>query len=639
MGTLMIKRGHDGPARQCIWKRDGLSLSTPLFVAAPTMPPVNIHYVTLTRDEIPPTDPFILVIPSLIETPSPVLSSNTALIIAPTLTGIDGLDAEAAHLVLKAQLARIREWGIDGEHFAIHVPSSTTSNDLQEVITASQEFGIHAAVFHLDGSLGPRDLQAVLLRSQLPRNWLTIATGRIEPSLIPVLYYLGFDMLDVSYAEAAALAHQRLWRMGSEAITSSLDEARYCSCYACRNASPEIPLYSVLMAHNLEVYRTVLSEAIQASEHGKLRWLIESLTHTSPAMTAFLRRIDASNFDFVEEFTPTTGSEGVPLIGPESYNAPAIKRWRNRLVERYTPPPNKRLVLLLPCSARKPYSDSRSHRKFIEIIENSLGPARRTIAETIITSPLGVIPRELERVYPVANYDIPVTGVWDAEEIHIAAEALIAHMKKFPTDAVVVAHMTGGYAEVVQAAQDQIAQTIIYTVQEGSATSREALAALADTLGDMRETLDLKGGRPQLLEETLRATADFQFGAGAGDILVPKGSRVTGKLYRTVICRDHGEQLASFIAESGLLSLTLEGGRRLAEHGNYWVRFDGEVLKGGSLFAVAVTDADLQIRPGDEVIVLNQSDEVVGVGRSEMSGREMCDFTNGRAVSIRHRRK
>ncbi|MHA1772264.1 MAG: DUF5591 domain-containing protein [Candidatus Thorarchaeota archaeon] len=638
MGTLMIKRGHDGPARQCIWKRDTYSLSTPQLIAPLTMLDIDLHYVTLTRDETPPTAPFILVIPSLIEASSPMLSSNTALIIAPTLTGIDGLDSEAARLVLNAQLARIRKWEVDGEHFAIHVPSSTGSKGLREVISSCQDLGIHAAVFHFDGSLGPHDLQAVLLRSQLPRNWLTIATGRIKPSLVPVLYYLGFDILDASYAEAAALAHQRLWRMGSETITS-LDEARYCSCHACHNASSDSPLDLVLMAHNLEIYRTVLSEATQASNHGKLRWLIESLTHTSPAMTAFLRRIDASAFDFIEEFTPTVGSEVVPLIGPESYNAPAIKRWRDRLVERYSPPQNKRLVLLLPCSARKPYSDSRSHRKFIEVLENNIGSARREIAEIIITSPLGVIPRELERIYPVANYDIPVTGVWDSEEIHIAAEALVTHMKKFPPDVVIVAHVTGGYAEVIRAAQEEIVQTIIYTVQEGSATSHEALNALADTLNDMSETLNLKGGRPRLLEETLRATADFQFGLGAGTLLVPDSARLTGKLYRTVICRDHGEQLASYIAETGLLSLTLEGGRRLVEHGKYWVRFDGDVLKGGSLFAVAVTEADPQIRPGDEVIVLNRNDEVVGVGRSEMSGREMCDFTNGRAVSIRHRRK
>ena len=38
------------------------------------------------------------------------------------------------------------------------------------------------------------------------------------------------------------------------------------------------------------------------------------------------------------------------------------------------------------------------------------------IHEVIITSPLGIVPRELEIVYPAASYDIPVTGIWEGYE-------------------------------------------------------------------------------------------------------------------------------------------------------------------------------------------------------------------------------
>jgi len=207
--------------------------------------------------------------------------------------------------------------------------------------------------------------------------------------------------------------------------------------------------------------------------------------------------------------------------------------------------------------------------------------------------------------------------------------------------------VAGGYADIVRAAQEEVHQTIIYTIRSGSATSADALSSLQETLGELRDLLTLKEKRPPgesrrrpaLYEETLRATADFQFGVGAGDLLVPLGARLKGKLYSTVTCSIGPEQVCSFVASSGLLSLTLSGARRIAELGRYWVRFDGDVLKGGSLFAVAVTDADPQIRPGDEVIVLNKDGEVVGVGRSEMSGAEMREFDNGRALSIRHKER
>ncbi len=637
MGRLMIKRGHDGPARRCTWKTGNLTIDTPSLLGPPDMPDIDTVYATFTRDEIHESRPTVLVAPSLIERPALTLPENALLVIAPTLAGIDTLDRSVARQVLDVQVSRISSSGTDGEHFALHVPSSTDPQDLRDVVALSADLGVRAAVFHFDGSLGMPDLNAVLLRQELPCDWLSVAVGRIDPALVPVLYYLGFDVFDISRAEEASSRSQRLWRMGPEKI-ESIDAARFCACHACRNAS-EDSLVLAILRHNVDQYHLLLSEALYNSRRGLLRWFVESLSHVSPALAAFLRRVDTAAYDKIEEFTPTTGSGVVPLIGPESYDSPLVKRFRDRLVERYTPPPNKSIVLLLPCSARKPYSDSRSHRRFIETIESSVGSGRRGIAETIITSPLGIIPRELERIYPVANYDLPVTGDWDAEEIQIASDALVSHMKKYPSSVVVVAHVTGGYAEVVRAAEDEIEQSVIYTTREGSATSRDALQALTEVLQDMSELTQLKGGRPTLLEETLRATADFQFGQGAGELLIPQGSRLSGKLYRTVICRVDKEQTCAFIADSGLLSLTLEGAKRLAPLKQYWVKFDGVEIKGGSLFSVAVQSADPQIRPGDEVIILNREDEVVGVGRSEMSGREMCEFTNGRAVTIRHRRK
>ena len=39
------------------------------------------------------------------------------------------------------------------------------------------------------------------------------------------------------------------------------------------------------------------------------------------------------------------------------------------------------------------------------------------VHQVIVTAPLGLVPRELEEIWPAANYDIPVTGEWDADEL------------------------------------------------------------------------------------------------------------------------------------------------------------------------------------------------------------------------------
>ncbi|MFW9944263.1 MAG: PUA domain-containing protein, partial [Candidatus Sifarchaeia archaeon] len=112
-----------------------------------------------------------------------------------------------------------------------------------------------------------------------------------------------------------------------------------------------------------------------------------------------------------------------------------------------------------------------------------------------------------------------------------------------------------------------------------------------------------------------------------------------GKLYHMVTCKVDGEQVCAFVSEAGILSLTLDGGRRLAPLNHSWVRFEGREIKGGSIFAVGVREADPGIRPGDEVIILDSDGKVAAVGRSEMSGLEMCELAKGRAVSLRHKRE
>ncbi|MHA1943459.1 MAG: DUF5591 domain-containing protein, partial [Candidatus Thorarchaeota archaeon] len=372
-------------------------------------------------------------------------------------------------------------------------------------------------------------------------------------------------------------------------------------------------------------------------QSGRLRWLVESLTHNTPAMASNFRIVDRDLYQFIEEFTPSVGSETVPLIGPESYNSPVVRRFRETVVSRYAPPKDKQIVLLLPCSARKPYSDSRSHRRFAEVINIALGSVQPNVAEVILTSPLGLVPRELERIYPAAQYDIPVTGDWDTEEIKIGAEALSTHLKKFNHSAVVVAHVSGGYLDIVRAAEPNIEQSIIYTSHETRSTSRESLEKLQESLMELRDVLSIASGPRTLLREIVSATADYQFGKGAGDLLVPENAKLKGKPYKMILCQIDGGQVCSYVAESGNLSLTLDGGRRIASLGRYWVRLDVESIKGGSIFAVGVQEADSAIRPGDEVIVINNSDEVIGVGRSNMSGREMCELNRGRAVTLRHK--
>ncbi len=70
-----------------------------------------------------------------------------------------------------------------------------------------------------------------------------------------------------------------------------------------------------------------------------------------------------------------------------------------------------------------------------------------------------------------------------------------------------------------------------------------------------------------------------------------------------------------------------------------WIEIQEEaepfVAKGKSVFAKHVIDADEEIRPQEEVIVVNEKGEVLAVGRAILSGNEMKTFRRGVAVRVR----
>jgi archaeosine synthase len=629
MPEFQIGRGHDGPARVGTLLAGDLELSTPLLIDV------------LLK---------ITVLPSVVMQPEShieVKHSND-FVLLPSLIGASPLGPEFAKGLLEKQLDFLEASSekISSSQAILRIQSSLSTDDLQEIIPRAQKLGVGAAAITYGTTRGDNDINSLRLRSLLPADWLIVALGYIHPSHIPLLFYLGIDIFDTGMADLAAAQRTRLWSMGSERIKND-QQSRFCPCKACTDytegfgelssLSSEL-LTETLRRHNLSVYESLLSESVHAKRNGSLRWLVESMTHQSAAAVSLLRRVNTQLFDFIEEFTPTISQHEILLLGPESYNTPAVKRFRTRVYQRYMPPDEKKVVLLLPCSARKPYSDSRSHRRFNDTIDSALHGARSSIAEVILTSPLGLVPRELERMFPAAHYDIPVTGEWDAEEIAIAAAGLVAHMVKFPTAAAVVAHVSGGYLDIVKAAEGKIYQSINFTSLDAPSTSRESLQFLRKTLVHLRDVIPLERQEPYHLRDTLRATADYQFGRGAGKVLIPDNARIRGKVYGSIVCQIEKQQVCTFIGAQGAISLTLQGGERLSGLGKNWVSFEGTELKGGSLFAIGIKTADEEIRPGDEVFVLDPDGSVIGVGRSEMSGREMCELNRGRAVTLRHKR-
>ncbi|MDN5320875.1 MAG: 7-cyano-7-deazaguanine tRNA-ribosyltransferase [Thermococcaceae archaeon] len=140
----------------------------------------------------------------------------------------------------------------------------------------------------------------------------------------------------------------------------------------------------------------------------------------------------------------------------------------------------------------------------------------------------------------------------------------------------------------------------------------------------------------------VQAVAEYQFGEGASeafrDIFVEL-SRKTG-MPRQI--KAGGKHVATFRAEDGLLTLGIEGARKLHKLLPYprkrvVVNEDAEPFarKGKNVFAKFVIDADESIRPYDEVLVVNKNDELLATGQSLLNGKELKIFQQGLAVKVR----
>ncbi len=142
----------------------------------------------------------------------------------------------------------------------------------------------------------------------------------------------------------------------------------------------------------------------------------------------------------------------------------------------------------------------------------------------------------------------------------------------------------------------------------------------------------------------IKMIANYQFGMGAGDALFSGNLKIvksknTGKIRNVFV---NGVHVASLRADDGFFTLKIEGARRLHTHFPFphlRVIVSDESAEfnsiGKNVFAKFVLDADNNIRPGDEVLVVDEQDNLIAVGRTLMNRFEMLHFSKGMAVKVR----
>ena len=500
------------------------------------------------------------------------------------------------------------------------------------VLSDAQGFVGHAAAFREE---------IIAAREALPADTALYLSGVATPRNAATLVYAGVDLLDAKRARVRGLEGFYLTSEG-EYFLEDLEELP-CTCPACQgkrlDIDPDAADTNAARAaafdredcadHNEYALESELATIRRRIRDGRLRDYVEGQARHDQWLTAAFREFD-QQYEYLEERTPVIRDTELTAATEDTLRRVEIQRFAERVTERYRNRFDNPLVLV-PCSATKPYSESQSHAQFHDAIQYRGH-------QVSMTSPIGVVPMELELTYPAQHYDAVVTGRWSEDEKSFVARVLRRYLERneYPR---VIAHVPDeGYRDIVERVEADVDLDFEYTVEEHP-TATESIANLMSALDG-----DLKYGKRKRQHNTIRALADYQFGPDAGDDLFADVELRTTSRYPKLQVRDGGsegddggpgEQLATMVPQYGVLSFTLAGARVWAESDAPTKRVEiDDFVPHGSVLAPGVVDADADIRVGDEVVV--EGPKAFAVGRAQMFGSEMVESTRGEAVQVRH---
>jgi len=423
--------------------------------------------------------------------------------------------------------------------------------------------------------------------------------GAGHPMVFPLAVLLGCDMFDsASYAKYAR-QDRLMYSTGTRFLKDLHDLA--CHCPVCSRTSVEGLLQMPrddrtrqIAEHNLHMCLREIKTVKNAIHEGSIWELVEMRARAHPALLEALKRLEKHK-KYLERFEPASRRGAFFYCGPESYERPTVLRYQERFFSRYRRPNAKVLVGFE--EAQKPYS--RTYAQEITAISDKMD------AGFIVASFFGPVPIELDEYYPIAQSVIPASLDQDTREKMRAVMERHAHQHGYP----------------------------LAVMWEGEETRK--------FLNDM-----VSGGPIRRDPDILRCSAvlDIQFGRGAGDVLDGKSvqlvkSERTGKIRNIII---DGKHAFSMRAGDGRFTLKLEGGRLLLDvlaPPRMRVVAEDEpaefAAKGTNVFAKFVNECDPDIRPGDDVLVVNTKGDLAAVGRALMNREEMLAFRRGVAVRVK----
>jgi len=489
-------------------------------------------------------------------------------------------------------------------------------------------------------------------KSNLAPNRPVHMFGCGHPMLFPMLIAMGADLFDSAAYVLFARDGRLLTPWGTEKIADIeewpvlMPSITHYSPSDVRKMNKE-DRTAILSRYNLEITLQEMSRCRQAVRDGTIWRLAERRSHEHPALReAFLwlttnpsnmkmeplilDEISASkeigdergrweeNWDWLvgAQFTPRGGGES--WGGADTLNRPHIEIARRKVYSRWKSTKEGDVILFHGASA--PWRD-----KIGDLIERICS----LDYELFIQTPIGILPWNLEDLNPWAHIEGP-DWLWNSKPDFVKVQSElenygIHNRKLIPVD-------ISDTEELHKRVFEQLG--IEPTEREPEIKKQAQIVDKLCVLCNVEQS------------EAISICKDSTFVMSR-----------TGRI-RNVI-NNEGEHLFSPRLAEGGISLTVNGARKLHQlrtgkipsgfasselnlhvgKGPAWVVVDSDaepfVKNGRNVMHGFVTACDEWTRPGEIVLVVNSSGDLLAIGRSQSTPKEFETFTKGIAVKVR----
>jgi 7-cyano-7-deazaguanine tRNA-ribosyltransferase len=209
-----------------------------------------------------------------------------------------------------------------------------------------------------------------------------------------------------------------------------------CSCPICSSLSPKelgnLPneeAQVMLAKHNLYSCMAEIRRIKQAIEDGRLWELLEIRSRSHPALLNAFKRFKTYE-RFLESRSPISKSRGFFHLGSTGLHRPEIVRHTRRIADNYKPPLDKgKILLLISQSRRRPFHRSPEAKKILDGLYRKLGDLRNRVHVCFFASPFGIVPLELDEVYPLSQHQSVIPC--DLETINFVEDQIREFILRF----------------------------------------------------------------------------------------------------------------------------------------------------------------------------------------------------------------